>query len=77
MAEAKCPDCGSEELYRHVNTAANGWTVRLLPKLMPGRFTVVLCGNCGLTRFYASHADRESARVGWERLQASQHPLSL
>jgi predicted nucleic-acid-binding Zn-ribbon protein len=77
MADGKCPNCGSEELYRYVNTPANGWVIRLLPKVTPGYFTVILCRDCGLTRFFAGQVDRERASAIWERLDAAHRPLGL
>jgi len=79
MTASKCPNCGGVEFYRRVNAIANGWVVRLLPKLMPGRFEIVMCKDCGLTRFFASHEDRRDASSKWERVSsdAPDRPLGL
>ncbi len=52
-----CPECGGAT-YVHTSTSAGGVHG---PYFLPGlggflsmaRFKVVVCGDCGLTRFYA------------------------
>ena len=80
MAAAKCPDCGGFDLYRSKqNTPANGlFGAVLLPHSSPGRFRVVVCKDCGLTRFYASTVDtRQLPSNDWEPLSQPSRPLGL
>jgi len=81
MAAAKCPDCGGSELYRSKqNTPANGklFGPVLLPHSSPARFRVVVCKDCGLTRFYASTVDiRQLPGGGWEPVSQPTRPLGL
>ncbi len=70
-----CPNCGSKELYRSDEVSAGGGHA---PNYLPGlgnfffseRFNLVVCRDCGLTRFFA----RSSARAKlpdskkWKRL---------
>ena len=69
MTVSKCPNCGSSDLYRSVHeTSANGgFGPRLLPELSWGRFRVVVCKDCGLTRLFASTLDTQAlSGPGWE-----------
>jgi DNA-directed RNA polymerase subunit RPC12/RpoP len=54
-----CPDCGSRTLYRGPATSSGGGHA---PDYLPGlgtswfrsaRLVLVVCRDCGLTRFYA------------------------
>jgi predicted nucleic-acid-binding Zn-ribbon protein len=70
-----CPNCDSRELYRSEEVSAGGGHA---PNYLPGlggfwlaeRFNLVVCKECGLTRFFA----RPEARVKvaeskkWKRL---------
>ena len=55
---APCPECGSKTLYRGPETSAGGGHA---PNYLPGlgkflstaRFVLVVCRDCGLTRFFA------------------------
>ena len=53
-----CRDCGGHSLYRTTASSGGGYGPILLPGL--GRFLkmadfhVVVCADCGLTRFYAA-----------------------
>jgi predicted nucleic-acid-binding Zn-ribbon protein len=55
---APCPDCGGRTLYRGPATSAGGGHA---PNYLPGlgrffssaKFVLVVCRDCGLTRFYA------------------------
>ena len=54
-----CPHCGEASVYRHRSVLAGGaGGPDLLPGLgglrEPADFTVLLCADCGLTRFLAS-----------------------
>jgi predicted nucleic-acid-binding Zn-ribbon protein len=58
---APCPNCGSTQLYRSPAISSGGGHA---PNFLPGlggvfrsaRFEIVLCRDCGLTRFFA-HPD--------------------
>lgn len=72
-----CPECGSAAVYRFASpvSALGGYGPDLLPKLNTSYFsgakmTPVVCGDCGLLRFYA--ADEALAKLAaspkWERV---------
>ena len=54
-----CPECGGRNLFRSAKpiSAGGGYAPNYLPKLGPwhraARFHVVVCKDCGLTRWYA------------------------
>ncbi len=58
----QCPECGGHSLHQTTTRSGGGYGPILLPGL--GRFLrladfrVVVCGDCGLTRFYASEDAR-------------------
>ena len=60
MAKSPCPDCGSKQIFIAVKPvgAGGGYAPYYLPGLgtfwHPANFEIVLCGDCGLTRFYAT-----------------------
>lgn len=71
----QCPDCGSVNLHMSKPVGAAGaYGPDLLPglgKLLSGaQFTVLLCADCGLARYYA--AKETIARLGnsskWRKL---------
>ena len=55
---APCPECGSKTLYRGPATSSGGGHA---PNYLPGlghflssaKFVLVVCRDCGLTRFFA------------------------
>ena len=55
----QCPECGAESLYRTTTNSGGGHGPLLLPGLNRSfwrpfaKFHVVVCADCGLTRFYA------------------------
>ena len=55
----KCPECGAASLYRTTTNSGGGHGPLLLPGLNRSfwrpfaKFYVVVCADCGLTRFYA------------------------
>jgi predicted nucleic-acid-binding Zn-ribbon protein len=56
---SKCPECGQGNLYSSSGVSAGGgYAPNYLPGLgsffSPAQFTVVVCKDCGLTRFFAS-----------------------
>ena len=59
-----CPECGNKRLYATDGVSAGGGYA---PNHLPGlgtffsaaKFTVVVCKDCGLTRFFASASARD------------------
>lgn len=53
----ECPECGRSNLYRSAVSAGGGHAPNYLPGLGTfwgaPKFEVVLCQDCGLTRFFA------------------------
>jgi predicted nucleic-acid-binding Zn-ribbon protein len=52
-----CPECGRQNTFTTITSAGGGYGPMLLPNLggfmrFP-KFEVVVCADCGLTRFYA------------------------
>jgi predicted nucleic-acid-binding Zn-ribbon protein len=69
MTISKCPNCGGSNQYARAQVPANGaFGPHLLPKLRPGRFYIVICKDCGLTRFFASRVDTQSLSNKWKRV---------
>ena len=68
-----CPDCGSRTLYRGPATSSGGGHA---PNYLPGlgrflvsaRFVLVVCRDCGLTRFFAQPEARAKLKesVRWK-----------
>jgi len=71
-----CPNCGGANLYRSRKpmSAGGGYAPNYLPGLgtllRAGRFQLVVCRDCGLTRFFAQRAatDRLADSGRWERV---------
>jgi predicted nucleic-acid-binding Zn-ribbon protein len=70
-----CPNCGGANLYRSREVSSGGghapnYLPGLGSLLRAGRFELVLCKDCGLTRFFARQEARakvsESAK--WRRV---------
>lgn len=61
---APCPNCGGAHLYKSVEVGAGGGHA---PNYLPGlgsflrteKFELVLCRDCGLTRFFARPSARQ------------------
>jgi predicted nucleic-acid-binding Zn-ribbon protein len=59
VAVGPCSNCGGRTLYRGPETSSGGGKA---PTFLPGlgsflrtaKFTLVVCRDCGLTRFFAS-----------------------
>lgn len=57
--DSTCPDCGYSNLYTSKEISSGGGYA---PNYLPGlgtffssaKFTVIVCKDCGLTRFFAS-----------------------
>jgi predicted nucleic-acid-binding Zn-ribbon protein len=68
---ASCPDCGKTNLFRTVApiSAGGGQAPNYLPGLgtlfFAAKFQLVVCQDCGLTRFYV-------AKEGLEKLPKSE-----
>jgi len=70
-----CPNCRSTDLYRSKLVSAGGGHA---PNYLPGlgsmwrtaKFYLVLCSDCGLTRFFASDEATAAVRSSkkWERV---------
>lgn len=71
----KCPDCGGNHLYTSRPISSGGGYA---PNYRPGlgsmfgsaRFSVVLCKDCGLTRFFATPPaiEKIASSSKWNRL---------
>lgn len=62
-----CPGCGGRSLYQNRDVSSGGGHgTDLLPGLggfvRSAKFVVVVCRDCGLTRFYAQLEAREKLR---------------
>lgn len=70
-----CPECGGAALYSSDALSAGLYGPALLPGLgsflTPADFEVIVCADCGLTRFYADPAARLNVRSrrGWRALK--------
>lgn len=74
---SRCPECRSDNVYRHRKQTPSGGgdDPFLLPDLgrnmlQPAKMTVAVCADCGLIRIYVSDEARERL-VGsdkWERM---------
>ena len=77
-AVAACTNCGGGNLFQSQEISAGGGYA---PNYLPGlggffaaeKFTVVVCRDCGLTRFFARPQAREKLRETkqWERVSAT------
>ena len=71
-----CPNCQSRNLYKHRTpiAAGGGHAPNFLQGLgkwyRAGRFDIVVCRDCGLTRFFAEEEARQKLDDSsqWERL---------
>jgi hypothetical protein len=76
MAISACPNCGGKQLYQTSKdvSAGGGYAPNYLPGLGTfwgaERFNIVLCSDCGLTRFFASAEARAklSSSTKWQRV---------
>ena len=75
MAAGACPNCNSRNQYESQEVSAGGGHA---PNFLPGlgrwygaaKFKIVLCQDCGLTRFFASReaVEKVSASGKWSRV---------
>ena len=76
MRQSECPECGGRDLFEtNEPTSVRGSNgPDLLPGLgslfHPAKVRVLLCGTCGLVRFYAETEARRKAREAkkWRRV---------
>ncbi len=75
MQQSKtCPECHGSNLFVTETSSGGGHAPNYLPRLgsfwMAARFDVVLCEDCGLTRFFARREALQKLRTarGWQRL---------
>ncbi len=66
-----CPNCGSHHLYEsNPISSGGGYAPNFLPGLgrflATARFILVLCSECGLTRFFASDEARANLGKTWK-----------
>ena len=70
----ECPECGRRNLNRTEASSRGGHAPNYLPGLgtflLSARFEVVLCQDCGLTRFFASQEARQKVPEAkkWSRV---------
>jgi predicted nucleic-acid-binding Zn-ribbon protein len=73
-----CPECGGGDLYQAATRSGGHHEPMLLPHLNTGflglkfpMFDVIVCADCGLTRFFAEPDARERMRKseGWRRVE--------
>ena len=73
-ARAKCPECGGSQLYSTPTSSYGSHGPVLLPGLHSWmrypNFEVVVCADCGLTRFFAEESARQklSSSKKWKRV---------
>lgn len=71
---SECPECDSHNLFVSSISAGGGYAPNYLNDLgsfwAAPKFDVVVCQDCGLTRFYAPEHARQklSASKKWSRL---------
>ena len=71
-----CPNCRGDNLFRSPEVEAGGAQVDLLPglggMLNVEKFVLVVCRDCGLTRFFARPQARAKLRDAkkWKRISA-------
>lgn len=76
MKISPCPNCGGAQLYRSEGVSAGGgYAPNYQPGLggffKPAKFRLVMCRDCGLTRFFASKeaTDKLAESQHWEPAQ--------
>lgn len=73
---SSCPNCGGGNLYRTVKpvSAGGGYAPNYLPGLgawyAAEKFDIVVCRDCGLTRWFASEKARRALQDSsrWQRI---------
>lgn len=72
---SKCSNCGSKNLFLYKRTvnAGGGYAPNFLPGLShtPERFNVVVCGKCGLVKFFARESTiaKLSRAKSWQNIK--------
>lgn len=74
-SDSTCPHCGRKSIYRTDDVpSAGGHGPKLLPSLggifISARFMILVCADCGLTRFFADAKARSklSEADKWTRV---------
>jgi hypothetical protein len=73
-SDQKCSECGSENLFFTMTRSGGPYGPAFLPGLgsflTPAQFEVVICGDCGLTRFFAepSALSKLAKSRAWRRV---------
>lgn len=75
LKKSSCPECGQSHLYASGEVSAGGGYA---PNYLPGlgsflsvaKFTVVVCQDCGLTRFFAAQTalDKLAETSKWHKV---------
>ncbi len=74
-----CPECSSENLHFTVTRSGGPYGPMFLPGLgsflTPAQFRIVLCADCGLTRFFAepSALTKLVKSRAWRRIPQEAH----
>jgi predicted nucleic-acid-binding Zn-ribbon protein len=70
----ECSECGGRNLYETTASSGGGHAPNYLPRLgsfwASARFRIVVCQDCGLTRFFASEEARRrlNSAKKWARV---------
>jgi predicted nucleic-acid-binding Zn-ribbon protein len=70
----KCPECERQNVFATISNSGAGYGPMFLPGLggflRMAKFEVLVCADCGLTRFYAEPDARTklSGAKGWSRI---------
>ena len=67
---AACRSCGGTEFYTKTVDARGGFGPNLLPLglLASSKFTLVVCGSCGLTDWYVGRMDLVRLRDRFKKM---------
>ena len=74
MNPKACPECGQNNLFVTTTNSGGGYGPMLLPRLSGffgfAKFDVVVCADCGLTRFFAAQeaCARLATTANWSKL---------
>ena len=73
-----CSNCGGGNLYSSKVSAGGGYAPNYLPRLgtwwAAAKFDVVVCGDCGLARFFADEqaTGKLPGAKAWKRVRATE-----
>jgi predicted nucleic-acid-binding Zn-ribbon protein len=77
MKTSPCPNCGGKNLYRTTVESGGARGPNFLPGLgsfwVSGKFDVVVCRDCGLSRFFAGREATEKLAQSkkWKHVDGS------